>query len=387
MADAKKIKVNKNTTVSMKDEQARKGIGQINTSLYDQEFLGWTVPSECPIKNYVDGNGDFHQRVDRVRLKDLSWQATTYNRFISSPITNAKSPTSTSEYANIYNVKYKNAPKMVVEQKDMQIALDPVKTVYICNKNVSSAEALVGTFTDGDYVYFELDEEVVIKVGNEAVSKINDSLYQQVEMLASGYSIAGDGSFEVNTYSDIFIAKVASGSKIKTSGDVLGFYTSKPNTTYKTYNNSRTIASDATVPDGVSWVGIRQPRSSGVSATIQMLDVPDVVADIKADLTKQIITVTSVDTSKIEITSQNCYRVGNHYFYNIVMQTKTSMSGYSPTNVVNLGVDFGSNTGSIFAYNRTKNEIIGGYINYAALAMFASWNSGDTIRTSFDFVV
>ena len=50
-----------------------KKFDQVNSNLVEQKMLGWTVPSECPVQNYVDSNGVFHQIVGRVDLGSLSW--------------------------------------------------------------------------------------------------------------------------------------------------------------------------------------------------------------------------------------------------------------------------------------------------------------------------
>ena len=50
------------------------GIDILSDNQIEQKMLGWTVPSECPIQNYVDGDGVFHQRVGRVDLGSLNWK-------------------------------------------------------------------------------------------------------------------------------------------------------------------------------------------------------------------------------------------------------------------------------------------------------------------------
>lgn len=53
----------------------------------DLKMLGWAVPGESPIQNYVDSNRVFHQRVGRVALWKLSWAyESSINRFMSQPM-------------------------------------------------------------------------------------------------------------------------------------------------------------------------------------------------------------------------------------------------------------------------------------------------------------
>ena len=50
-----------------------KMLAEKNTQIDDNNMLGWVVPEEMPIKNYVDSDGVFHQRVGRVDLGSLNW--------------------------------------------------------------------------------------------------------------------------------------------------------------------------------------------------------------------------------------------------------------------------------------------------------------------------
>lgn len=50
---------------------------QQNTEAMDLKMLGWSVPRECPIQNYVDSDCVFHQRVGRVDLGSLNWRYST----------------------------------------------------------------------------------------------------------------------------------------------------------------------------------------------------------------------------------------------------------------------------------------------------------------------
>ena len=48
-------------------------VSNVNESMVDQKMLGWSVPKECPVQNYVDSDGVFHQIVGRVDLGTLGW--------------------------------------------------------------------------------------------------------------------------------------------------------------------------------------------------------------------------------------------------------------------------------------------------------------------------
>ena len=145
---------------------------QQSTETMDLKMLGWTVPKEMPVQNYVDSDGVFHQRVGRVDLGDRNYNYNgESNLFYFDQITDAKSfgacvyqkfnGVTGNGYGidwgialneTIYNVSYINAPGYT----------DPATLKHDLT---------------GIYLYYELVEEKTISVdGNEAVTKVNESL-------------------------------------------------------------------------------------------------------------------------------------------------------------------------------------------------------------------
>ena len=143
-----------------------------STEAIDLKMLGWTVPKECPIQNYIDNDGVFHQRVGRV---DLGNQYYSYNGndnlFYFSKITDAK-PLGQCVYQKFNGVTGSSF------EKDWGIVLNETSynVTYINAPGYTDPATLKHDLT-GVYLYYELAEEILIKVdGNEAVTKVNESL-------------------------------------------------------------------------------------------------------------------------------------------------------------------------------------------------------------------
>lgn len=136
---------------------------QQNTEAMDLKMLGWTVPEECPIQNYTDSDGVFHQRVGRVDLGSLEWTYDTLWK-ATSGVSTIKNLT-----VNMYHSVYVPTIANVSDMPTNSVKKADSDTLWI--NNGSSTEKPNG------YLYFELATEKTIKVdGNEAVTKVNDSL-------------------------------------------------------------------------------------------------------------------------------------------------------------------------------------------------------------------
>lgn len=124
----------------------------------DLKFLGWTVPREMPIKNYVDGDGKFHQRVARVDLGGLDWyQGSGYfGAFL----------TGTANYGQCYSSKY--YPRV---SGTHEIYLASTGNMVIIDTSVSSVAELRASL-QGQWAYYELATEVVIAEGGEVSGRI-----------------------------------------------------------------------------------------------------------------------------------------------------------------------------------------------------------------------
>lgn len=138
----------------------------------DLKMLGWTVPKECPIQNYVDSDGVFHQRVGRVDLEDALFEYNdAYSLWSSSYIKNIAKYSTTDQisntnfYSNMYSVY--NGSLLYIPTDSFIMGTSGMLWV----NNGSSTEKPSG------YLYFELAEEKAISVdGNEAVTNVNESL-------------------------------------------------------------------------------------------------------------------------------------------------------------------------------------------------------------------
>ena len=141
------------------------GLSILNNNAYDLKMLGWTVPKECPVQNYVDEDGVFHQIVGRVDLSKLMWEwADTLNEFRTDLYIMGMNPYST----NIYCSKYKFGSEMYISGMG----------IYIKDPNYdSSTISQFKADNKGVYFYYELATEITKPVdGNEAIKLLNDKL-------------------------------------------------------------------------------------------------------------------------------------------------------------------------------------------------------------------
>ena len=141
------------------------GLSVLSNNAYDLKMLGWTVPKECPVQNYVDEDGVFHQIVGRVDLSKLMWEwADTLNEFRTDLYIMGMNPYST----NIYCSKYKFGSEMYISGMG----------IYIKDPNYdSSTISQFKADNKGVYFYYELATEITKPVdGNEAIKLLNDKL-------------------------------------------------------------------------------------------------------------------------------------------------------------------------------------------------------------------
>lgn len=131
------------------------------------KFLGWTVPREMPLKNYVDGQGNFHQRVGRVRIKDLNWgygdSGAGFNVFFSSTTIPCKLNTT-----NIMSASYKPSYSHISAMQDKTVTCSggSGNVVWIRDSAYTSTSAFISAHGN-EYVYYELATEVVMAEGSE----------------------------------------------------------------------------------------------------------------------------------------------------------------------------------------------------------------------------
>ena len=155
-----------NTDISgIGDGTVTGGLSILSNNAYDLKMLGWTVPKECPVQNYVDEDGVFHQIVGRVDLSKLMWEwADTLNEFRTDLYIMGMNPYST----NIYCSKYKFGSEMYLSGMG----------IYIKDPNYdSSTISQFKADNKGVYFYYELATEITKPVdGNEAIKLLNDKL-------------------------------------------------------------------------------------------------------------------------------------------------------------------------------------------------------------------
>ena len=145
----------------------------------DLKMLGWTVPKECPIQNYVDSDGVFHQKVGRVDLGSLDWRYETRPNRFNANFSSVKFVDNITPIA-AHSTKYDIYSFNTALRKDKAIS------VYGSNGIASILVVLDSSYTDattfknamqGVYLYYELATEKTISVdGNEAVTKVNEDV-------------------------------------------------------------------------------------------------------------------------------------------------------------------------------------------------------------------
>ena len=165
------------------DAYARQQIEGISSNLVDQKMLGWSVPKECPIQNYVDSDGVFHQRVGRLDLGSLKYTVqTNYNRIITAvtidsikSVISTKLPNVYTDYcrtetsSNAWSHKETIDRCLVIESKTPTDV-----SIYSPPSDLSELK--------GHYLYYELATPITMTIdGNEAVTKIKNDLCKRVD--------------------------------------------------------------------------------------------------------------------------------------------------------------------------------------------------------------
>ena len=143
-------------------------IDDINSNLVEQKMLGWTVPSECPIQNEVNGN-QFVQKVGRVDLGSLSNVGESY--FTSTDIKDLiKKPSNNTTVANIYSYNYIAKSWSAQAQGDNSVAVEAI------NGTIAIALADLSQKPTG-YLYYELANYNTMTIdGNEEVVEVAEDV-------------------------------------------------------------------------------------------------------------------------------------------------------------------------------------------------------------------
>ena len=175
--DSTKAKIGTTDISKYSDGTVTGGLSVLSNNAYDLKMLGWTVPKECPVQNYVDEDGVFHQIVGRVDLSKLMWEwADTLNEFRTDLYIMGMNPYST----NIYCSKYQFGSEMYISGMG----------IYIKDPNYdSSTISQFKADNKGVYFYYELATEITKRVdGNEAIKLLNNKLGN------TNISAIGDGT-------------------------------------------------------------------------------------------------------------------------------------------------------------------------------------------------
>ena len=159
---------------------------QQNTEAMDLKMLGWTVPSECSVQNYVDGDGIFHQRVGRVDLGSLDFvYVNTDGQYCFSStevIDNCKGAddwltTIAKGYSSIYKITVWSYNRSD-DNYDKTIAISPGSGVSIRNSSYTDVTTFKNAMK-GVYLYYELAAEITKTIdGNEAVEELSSNLVE-----------------------------------------------------------------------------------------------------------------------------------------------------------------------------------------------------------------
>ena len=153
---------------------------QQSTETMDLKMLGWTVPSECPVQNYVDSDGVFHKIVGRVDLGSLDWYYTS-NRFYT--VLEGGKRTANYNGVDAYCDKYNNAKDKdysTFDNKEFSIgsnfASNSTCAIVIRDDSYTDATTFKNSLK-GVYLYYELETPITMTIdGNEAVTQIKNDL-------------------------------------------------------------------------------------------------------------------------------------------------------------------------------------------------------------------
>ena len=187
-----------NTDISgIGDGTVTGGLSVLSNNAYDLKMLGWTVPKECPVQNYVDENGVFHQIVGRVDLSKLMWEwVDTLNEFRTDLYIMGMNPYST----NIYCSKYQFGSEMYLSGMG----------IYIKDPNYdSSTISQFKADNKGVYFYYELATEITKPVdGNESIKLLNDKLGNtDISAIGDGTLTGGLDALNSNLEKQIIITQ------------------------------------------------------------------------------------------------------------------------------------------------------------------------------------
>ena len=209
----------------------------------DLKFLGWTVPREMPIKNYVDSEGKFHKRVGRVDIGSLN-----YNRYLQGSIylfdcADSRFIATENAYCSDLSITPQSYGWGDLQDKSVRFGGGRIRIRYDAYTDATAFKSAMS----GVYLYYELASEVVIAEGNEVANQLPSRLVT--------------GTFSVNTVNgDTIITSVIAGSLPPTRNSfftVIGVWNTNVHRTSFHYDgNTLHVVSDVAQRINVNWLCI-----------------------------------------------------------------------------------------------------------------------------------
>ena len=157
---------------------------QQSNEIMDIKMLGWSVPSECPIQNYVDSDGVFHQRVGRVDISSIVSNESMFGTsFRLNVPADCKKGTDLNGYCKLYQTSASADYKgWNTYRKNKSIGFLSTYDLIIVKDDAYADKTAFKNAMKGVYLYYELATEITKTIdGNEAISKVNSNLddYEQ----------------------------------------------------------------------------------------------------------------------------------------------------------------------------------------------------------------
>ena len=180
---------------------------QQSTEAMDLKMLGWNVPKECPVQNYVDSDGVFHQKVGRVDLGTLDWSySSEYKRFSTSGITDYKKKESSTNtwVADAFLKGYSTTSgnNTASDSYNKSIGFNGTSNMFFVKNTSYTDAASFKNAMQGKYLYYELATEISMNVdGNEAVTHLKNDL-SNIENSLNGISFSVVDGILTITYDD-----------------------------------------------------------------------------------------------------------------------------------------------------------------------------------------
>ena len=155
----------------------------LSSDLIDIKMLGWSVPKNFLIKNYIQNNY-FIQKVCRVSLPDLNWNYNQTAKRFETELSGKRYGVD-NIYSSVYEVNedvYKHDDGTNIEITE-GVSGDPSsRMIYIRSKNVIGVESLKTTLKD-EYLYYELDSSSYVTHRLDKGGEVTENIETRVKIL------------------------------------------------------------------------------------------------------------------------------------------------------------------------------------------------------------